>query len=29
MDSHVLESLQGKKDVQDDLMEALKVKYGK
>ena len=28
MDSRVLESLQGKKDVQDDLMEALKVKYG-
>lgn len=29
MDGHVLESLQGKKDVQDDLMEALKVKYGR
>ena len=29
MDKHVLESLQGKKDVQDDLMEALKVKYGR
>ena len=29
MDSRVLESLQGKKDVQNDLMEALKVKYGR
>ena len=28
MDSRVLVNLQGKKDVQDDLMEALKVKYG-
>lgn len=27
MDSHVLASLQGKREVQDDLMEALKVKY--
>lgn len=29
MDSWVLESLQGKKDVQDELMEALKAKYGR
>jgi len=29
MDSRVLESLQGKKDVQDELMEALKAKYGR
>ncbi len=29
MDSRVLESLQGKKEVQEDLMEALKVKYGR
>ena len=29
MDGHVLASLQGKREVQDDLMEALKVKYGR
>ena len=29
VDEKVLESLQGKKDVQDDLLESLKVKYGK
>ena len=29
MDSQVLASLQGKTEVQDDLMEALKVKYGR
>lgn len=29
MDSRALESLQGKKDVQDELMEALKAKYGR
>ena len=28
MDSKVLDSLQGKKDVQDELLESLKVKYG-
>lgn len=29
VDEKVLDSLQGKKDVQDDLLESLKVKYGK
>lgn len=29
MDGHVLASLQKKREVQDDLMEALKVKYGR
>lgn len=28
-DEHVLKSLQGKRDVQDELLEALKAKYGK